>query len=63
MMFHRQGTQQQRPETPTVTQPGMRVNARSVNSIKGTSSNHKIHIFFIISYNHKIHVKSCSDTS
>ena len=30
----RQGTQQQRPESPAVTPPGMRVNTRYVNSIK-----------------------------
>ena len=34
----RQGTQQQRPESPTVTPPGVRVNTRYINSTKGTSS-------------------------
>ena len=34
----RQGTQQQRPESPTVAPPGMRVNTRYINSTKGTSS-------------------------
>ena len=34
----RQGTQQQKPEPPTVTSPGMRVNTRYINSTKGTSS-------------------------
>ena len=34
----RQGTQQQRPESPTVALPCMQVNARYVDSIKGTSS-------------------------
>ena len=34
----RQGTQQQRPESPTVTPPGMQVNARYINSTKGASS-------------------------
>ena len=36
--LHRQGTQQQRPESPTVTPPGVRVNIRYKNSTKGTSS-------------------------
>ena len=35
-MLNRQGRQQQRPESPTVTPPGMRVNTRYVNPIKGT---------------------------
>ena len=34
----RQGTQQQRPESPTVTPPGVRVNTRYKNSTKGTCS-------------------------
>ena len=34
----RQGTQQQRPASPTVTTSGMRVNTRYINSTKGTSS-------------------------
>ena len=34
----RQGTQPQRPESPTVTPPGVRVNTRYINSTKGTSS-------------------------
>ena len=34
----RQGTQQQRPESPTVTPPGVRVNTRYINFTKGTSS-------------------------
>ena len=33
-----QRTQQQRPESPTVPAPGMRVNAVHITSIKGTSS-------------------------
>ena len=33
----RQGTQQQRPESPTVTPPGVRVNIRYIGSTKGTS--------------------------
>ena len=36
--FDRQGTQQQRPESPMVTPTGMRVNTRYANSTKGTSS-------------------------
>ena len=32
----RQGTQQQRPESSTVTPPGVRVNTRYINSTKGT---------------------------
>ena len=34
----RQGTQRQRPESPTATPPGMRVNTRYINPTKGTSS-------------------------
>ena len=34
----RQGTQQQRPESPRVTPPGVRVNTWYVNSTKGTCS-------------------------
>ena len=34
----RQGTQRQRPESPTVTPPGIRVNTGYINSTKGTSS-------------------------
>ena len=34
----RQGTQQERPESPTVTPPDVRVNTRYMNSTKGTSS-------------------------
>ena len=34
----KQGTQQQRPESPTVTPPGVRVNTRYINSSKGTLS-------------------------
>ena len=34
----RQGTQQQRPDSPAVTPPGVRVNTRYKNSTKGTSS-------------------------
>ena len=34
----RQGTQQQGPESPTVTPPGVRVNTRYKNSTKGTCS-------------------------
>ena len=37
----RQGTQQQRSESPTVTQPGVRVKTRHINSTKGTSSKKK----------------------
>ena len=37
--FDRQRTQQQRPESPTVTPPGMRVNIRCINSTKSTFSN------------------------
>ena len=37
----RQGTQQQRPESLTVTPPRMRVNTRLINSIKYTSSKKK----------------------
>ena len=37
MPLNRQGTQQQRPDSPTL-QPGTVVNTRYVNSIKGTSS-------------------------
>ena len=33
-----QGTPQQRPESPTVTPPSVRVNTRYVNSTKGTAS-------------------------
>ena len=35
----RQGTQQQRPESPTVTAPSMQVNTKYTNSTKGTFSN------------------------
>ena len=38
MALDRQGTQQQRPESPTITPPRMRVNTRYINSIKGTPS-------------------------
>ena len=31
------GTQHQRPESPTVTPPGMQVNTRYINTTKGTS--------------------------
>ena len=34
----RQGTQQQRRESPTVTPPGVYVNTKCINSTKGTSS-------------------------
>ena len=34
----RQGTQQQRFESTTITPPGVRVNTRYINSTKGTSS-------------------------
>ena len=34
----RQGTQQQRPDSPTVTPQSLRVNTRYVNSTKGTFS-------------------------
>ena len=33
--LNRQGTQQQRPESPTVTPPGVRVTTRYINSTKG----------------------------
>ena len=33
----RQGTQQKRPQSPTVTPPGMRVNTGHINSTKSTS--------------------------
>ena len=33
----RQGTQKQKPESPTVSPPGVRVNTRYINSTKGTS--------------------------
>ena len=33
----RQGAQQHRPKSPTVTPPGMRVTTRSLNTIKGAS--------------------------
>ena len=36
--LNRHGTQQQRPESPMVTPPGMRVNTRYINSKKGASS-------------------------
>ena len=36
-VLDRQGTQQQRPESPTVTPPGVWVNTRYINSTKGTS--------------------------
>ena len=36
--LHRQGTRQQRPQWPTVTPPGMRVNTEYINSTKGKSS-------------------------
>ena len=34
----RQRTQRQRPESPTVSAPGVRVNTRYINSTEGTSS-------------------------
>ena len=36
--FNRQGTQHQRPESPTVTPPGIRENTGYINSTKRTSS-------------------------
>ena len=36
--LNRQGTQQERPESPSVSPPGMRVNTRYINPTKGTSS-------------------------
>ena len=36
--LNRQGTQQKRPESPSVTPPGMGANTGHVNSTKGTSS-------------------------
>ena len=36
--LNRQETQQRRPESLTVTPPGMRVNTTYINSTKGTSS-------------------------
>ena len=36
--LNRQGTQQQRPEWPMVTPPGMTVNTGYINSTKGTVS-------------------------
>ena len=38
----RQGTQQQRPESPMDTPRGVRVNTRYRNSTKGTSSKHNL---------------------
>ena len=38
LVLNRQGTQPQRPESPTVTPPGMRVHAGYINSTKCTSS-------------------------
>ena len=38
LAFNRQGTQQQRSESPTVSPPGMRVNTGYRNSTQGTSS-------------------------
>ena len=35
-MLNRQGTQQQRPDSPTVTPHGMHVNAGYMNSTQGT---------------------------
>ena len=37
IVLDRQGTQQQWPESPAVTPPGMRANTRHINSTKGTS--------------------------
>ena len=39
--LYRQGTQQQRPESPTITPSGMRVNTGYKNSTEGTSSKTK----------------------
>ena len=38
IVLNRRGTPHQRPESPMVTSPGMRVNTRYINSTKGTSS-------------------------
>ena len=38
IVLHRQGSQRQRLESPTVAPPGVQVNTRYLNSSKGTSS-------------------------
>ena len=38
LAIDKHGTLRQRPRSPTVTPPGMRVNTRYVNSTRGTSS-------------------------
>ena len=51
LVLDRQGTQHQRPESPTVTSAGMRVNTGYITSIEGASSlvsQEKIYTIFIL---------------
>ena len=51
IVLNRQGTQQQRPESPTVTTPGMRGNTRYINTTRSTSSFEvHLHLMHAISY-------------
>ena len=55
----RQGTQQQRPKSPMVTPPGMRVNTRYINSAKGTSQKMMPSVAYIYIY---IYISSIPST-
>ena len=57
MALDRQGTQQQRPEAPTVTPPGVRVNARYTNSTNGISSSY-VCLFCSLSWEYSMHTGS-----
>ena len=52
LALNRPGTEQQRPESPTVKPPGIRVNTEYTNSNKGTSPNMWFIVTLLIS-NHR----------